>query len=244
MGLDSVEIVMRTEDEFSITLTDDEAGAVRTVDDLYRLVLSKLDLTPSCLSSKAFYRTRQALVASLQVPRRSIRPSSDLESLLPESTRKQRWQEIEERIDLAFPNLQYPARWRQRFFKLGAITAAILVLTCSTMVFRLFPGMVSALAIWVLAFVIWIILLSLINSTFQRYATSLKTELPTQTAGELSRLVLNANYEFFSPASTQNTATSKEYVWKKLVEIICDQLQVAPEEVVPRARFAEDLGVD
>jgi len=63
VGLDSVELVMRTEDEFCITLTDDEAGSVRTVDDLYRLVLSKLDLTPSCLSSKAFYRTRQALVA-------------------------------------------------------------------------------------------------------------------------------------------------------------------------------------
>ena len=26
MGMDSVEIVMRTEDEFCITLTDDEAG--------------------------------------------------------------------------------------------------------------------------------------------------------------------------------------------------------------------------
>jgi hypothetical protein len=46
MGLDAVEIVLRTEDLFAITLTDDEAAAVRTVGDFYRLICSKLDVTP------------------------------------------------------------------------------------------------------------------------------------------------------------------------------------------------------
>ena len=76
MGLDAVEIVMRTEDEFSISISDDEAGAAATVGDLYRVVLAKLDVTPGCLTSKAFYTTRRALVGSLGVPRRSIRPST------------------------------------------------------------------------------------------------------------------------------------------------------------------------
>ncbi len=31
MGMDAVEIVLRTEELFAITLTDDEASAVRTV---------------------------------------------------------------------------------------------------------------------------------------------------------------------------------------------------------------------
>jgi acyl carrier protein len=244
VGLDSVEIAMKTEDEFSITLTDDEAGTVRTVDDLYKLVLSKLDLTPSCLSSKAFYRTRQALTACIQVPRRSIRPSSDLESLLPESTRRQKWQEIAKCIDLEVPRLQYPARWRQRFFRFGALISALTVLASSTLASRGFPNVLSGLALWVPAFAAWVILFALINSVLQRYATRLQTELPCQTAGDLSRLVLTSNYEHFSPTATQNTTTSKEYVWKQLVDIICDQLQIAPEEVEPRAKFVEDLGVD
>jgi len=187
VGLDAVELVMRTEDEFSITLTDDEAGTVRTVDDLYQLVISKLDVTPSCLSSKAFYRTRQAL---------------------------------------------------------GAFLAALTVLACTTLVSHAFPGVISGLALWIPAFVTWIILFALINSVFQRYATRLQTELPCETAGDLSRLVLTSNFEHFSPTAAQSTAISKEYVWKKLVDIICDQLQVGREEVVPRATFAEDLGVD
>jgi acyl carrier protein len=43
MGLDIVELVLRTEQLYSITLPDDEAARVRTVADLYHLVCAKLD---------------------------------------------------------------------------------------------------------------------------------------------------------------------------------------------------------
>jgi hypothetical protein len=46
MGLDAVEIVLRTEDLFAITLSDEEAAAVRTVGDFYRLICTKLDVKP------------------------------------------------------------------------------------------------------------------------------------------------------------------------------------------------------
>jgi acyl carrier protein len=44
MGLDTVEIILRTEETFSITLPDQQCEQVRTVGDLYRLVLQKLSL--------------------------------------------------------------------------------------------------------------------------------------------------------------------------------------------------------
>ena len=44
MGLDTVEIVLRTEETFNVNLPDDECGKVVTVGDLYRLVLNKLEL--------------------------------------------------------------------------------------------------------------------------------------------------------------------------------------------------------
>lgn len=49
MGLDIVELIMRTEEVFSIDLPDAECEKVHTVGDLYRLVLDKLTLpyTPS-----------------------------------------------------------------------------------------------------------------------------------------------------------------------------------------------------
>jgi acyl carrier protein len=44
MGLDFVELVMRTEEVFSVELPDDQCESIRTVGDLYRLVLEKLAL--------------------------------------------------------------------------------------------------------------------------------------------------------------------------------------------------------
>ncbi len=44
MGLDIVEIVLRTEETFTVDLLDHECAQVLTVGDLYRLVLRKLDL--------------------------------------------------------------------------------------------------------------------------------------------------------------------------------------------------------
>jgi hypothetical protein len=46
MGLDAVEIILRTEELFVITVEDDEAAAVRTVGDFYNVICSKLNVTP------------------------------------------------------------------------------------------------------------------------------------------------------------------------------------------------------
>ncbi len=46
MGLDAVEIVLRTEELFVITIGDDEAAAVRTVGDFYNLICAKLNVSP------------------------------------------------------------------------------------------------------------------------------------------------------------------------------------------------------
>jgi hypothetical protein len=46
MGLDAVEIILRTEELYVITIGDDEAAAVRTVGDSYTLICSKLSVTP------------------------------------------------------------------------------------------------------------------------------------------------------------------------------------------------------
>ncbi len=44
MGLDTVELVLRAEELYATTFTDDEAGQVSTVGDFYRLICAKLDL--------------------------------------------------------------------------------------------------------------------------------------------------------------------------------------------------------
>ncbi len=51
MGLDAVEIVLRTEELFAIAINDEEGASVRTVGDFYKLICTKLNVVP--LSSPA-----------------------------------------------------------------------------------------------------------------------------------------------------------------------------------------------
>lgn len=46
MGLDAVELLLRTEELFAIALSDKEAADIRTVGDLYILICTKLNVTP------------------------------------------------------------------------------------------------------------------------------------------------------------------------------------------------------
>jgi hypothetical protein len=44
--MDSVEIVLRAEELFVIEISDEEAASVRTIGDFYRLICTKLDVSP------------------------------------------------------------------------------------------------------------------------------------------------------------------------------------------------------
>ena len=240
MGLDAVELVMRTEDEFSITVSDDEAATALTVGEFYRVVLAKLDVSPGCLTSKAFYTTRRALVDALGVPRRSIRPSTRLSPLLPDETRKEQWELIKCSLGLSMPGLRIHGDLKQDIYKRTFFFGSLLaILAC---IIGLSLGW-HGLVVFPLAFVLWIALaiasLPVVERlSIPRYAT----EFPADTAGELAQVVLSLNQDRFQPTNGTVEQTNED-VWHRLVDIICDQLQVAREEVVPNARFVDDLGV-
>jgi len=239
MGLDSVELVLRTEDEFGITFSDEEAAAAITVGELYDLVLSKIEATPGCLTSKAFYLTRRALMECFGAPRRSIRPSTQLEPFLPEETRRKLWGKLQEEISLRIPGLRLPDRHRQRFYTSGLVFGVLTTLLLIGL--ALYSG-VSGVVVSVLGFFGWIGVTVCCTKLIFRVNRSLELDLPADTAGELSRVVLSLNQEYFVDQQNKGILTS-DLVWEKLVDLICDQLQVGRDEVVPNAKFVDDLGV-
>ena len=83
MGLDGVEIVMELEDEFGITISDDEASRLQSVSEVVDCVYRRCDHRPrvSCVSAHTFYRLRRALVDLAGVGRRQVRTESALATL-------------------------------------------------------------------------------------------------------------------------------------------------------------------
>lgn len=94
-----------------------------------------------------------------------------------------------------------------------------------------------------IAFLIWIGAAIASMSVIERLSIPrAATELPADTAGELAQVVLSLNQDAFQTPRTTDKQTNED-VWRRLVDIICDQLQVGRDEVVPNARFVDDLDV-
>ena len=245
MGLDSVELVLRIEDEFGVSISDDEASVFRTVGDVYRLLLAKLDASPSCLSSRAFYNTRRAIVESLKLPRRSIRPSTSLDELIPEDTRIEKWGKIRLATPLRFPNLSHPKRWKVRFREISL--AVVAVPAIAALLYFLSNGtMTGVMGFFGLSavFALWLALSFALSGLLIRLTPRLAFDIPYRTVGDLAMGVLAMNYSAFEGPVSAGARPGREEIWTKLVDIFCDQLQIAPEEVVPDARIQDDLDAD
>lgn len=230
MGLDIVELVFAVEDAFGISITDEEASHTATVGQLHALVMSKLGPaeTPVCLTSAAFYRTRRALMETVPIPRREIRPSTPVEEVFPRRRRRELWPRFRRELALKLPELAHPG-WTMLSLLACAIAVAV--------VYPVTTGQpLSAAATWsLLAIPLW--------ALFLKLTASLATRLPDgmNTVGDLSRIVLALNHAHF--ARTQR-AWSPDEVWESLCRVIVEQTGVPRYKIAPEATFAGDLGLD
>ena len=106
MGLDAVEIVMGWEESFGIKISNEEAEKLRTPKHSIDLIKAKLmvaENTPfACLSARAFYRLRRAILASSAVKRADVSPKTRVRELLPRN-RETAWELV--RVESGFSEL-------------------------------------------------------------------------------------------------------------------------------------------
>lgn len=111
MGLDLVEIVVRTEDAFGIKIPDTDAALITTPRELADFVAAKVPLSdePSCLSQQAFYFLRERFQSHLSFSRQAFRPNTPLEKLVPKQNRKLIWAALQTEAGAnALPDLVRP----------------------------------------------------------------------------------------------------------------------------------------
>jgi len=111
MGLEAVEIVIAVEEEFDIAIEDDEASAVRTPNDLFDLIATKVKSShrSGCRSQKAFGIVRRRITEMTGVARSSVRPDCELEPLLAGGDIQAFWTSLNINLgDRALPRLDLP----------------------------------------------------------------------------------------------------------------------------------------
>ncbi|MCL2716733.1 MAG: hypothetical protein FWD68_19770 [Alphaproteobacteria bacterium] len=245
MGLEILELIFDVKRKFQVTLSEDDCKEAFSdggkVGDLYGVVLARLaaipgrlTTRPGCMTSKAFYRTRRALVSTLGIPRHAIRPSTGLGLLFPDDTRKEQWEKFRATLGLVVPSLRIVGNQRQ---KISGLTFGFVLHLAGF--FAILALLDWSVPVAIFTAVFWLFVsagITLVRLSKPKFAI----ELPVDTAGELARVVLSGNRDRFLPERTGGFA--REDVWHCLVDMICDVLDVEPHQVVPKARFVEDLG--
>jgi hypothetical protein len=235
MGLDYVELVLAIEERFQIQISDEEAASAGTVGDLYHVVLSKMEPVPGeqprrCFTSTAFYRLRRGLVDVLGCQRRTVRPSTRLEALLPWTRRRLLWKTLQRRTGLQAPGLCHSPRVRTAFLVVGMVSCIALAQVPSIDV--LAPGTFAFPAILGLAS----------GTVLARITRPLAVGLPrgVVTLGDLAKSMAALNYALLARDTGQG---DRRDVWDTLCALMAGKPGLARDEITPDARIAEDLRI-
>ncbi len=244
MGESQLVLIRLLEEEFSIYLPDDDLREVYTVGNLFNVLLRILKPTPDCLTSRAFYRIRRALTTVLGVPRRSLKPSTFLDDLFNEREIRHQWDSLSRESNLKLPSLRHTAIWKHWMQILSALLAFAVAVTSYRLLSH-FPlitldNFFVFTAFFVYGFVLWgVLYVGLLKATPFR-----RSVLPTLSAGELARVALSMNGSEFAGEATGTSVLTRDQVWMRLVDVLCEQMGYKPEDVVPSASIVVDLEID
>jgi acyl carrier protein len=244
MGLDGVELIMATEQEFGITITDDEAEKTITVGDLYALVQRKLSIIPlnQCASANAFYRMRRHLVEFLGIPRKSVTLDRKMDELVDRENRRERYKNMGSILGFSLPDLTRPA-WMEISMGTLGILSFIVIILCLIFSQRLIDDVYGKGQYWEGYLFIGSLVVFALVLLIYRVTEKLSIHFPGRcsTLRDMIGEITTMNYG--KPGIWNNKSQEKD-VRDKIKTLIIEQLGIAPEKVIPEAEFVKDLGVD
>jgi acyl carrier protein len=230
MGLQMVEIVLKTEHRFGVTLPDAECAKVRTVGDLGALVLSRLPAASgACPTARAFFTLRRELRKRTDAARHEIRPRTRLDALLKSGLRGH-WRALR-KVEPRLPRLRAT----------DAVDKALVAALCI--------GVVAAAAFiaatWVrhgplaAALALLLALVALVMLARLRQQVGWRVPPGVETVGDIARLI--APIEFARGSSDERRLTEQR-VLEEIRRLTAEVLGVPLDRVCVESEFAKDLG--
>lgn len=215
MGLDTVELVLAFEDEFGITIKNEDAEKLITPGAVADYVMSRVRTTTSdpCPSQAGFYRIRSMLIAEFSMPRKEIHPHSSLNRILNGNIREN-WESLRTALEADhFPQLE---RTKALFYTVVFAIPAVIV-TPMIIIGVTFSSI--AIAFCILAFIT--------NALSANRGTVLPSRIRTVA-------------DLIPYAGIWNRKT----VLAKVIKITSEQLGISIDKISENAHFVHDLGAD
>jgi hypothetical protein len=234
MGLDTVELVIRFEEAFAISIPDKVAETLTTPRKVTEYIISQVETSErqSCLTQQAFYFLREKFVRFLGLAPNDFRPSLELESLFPKEDRSARWNELRSQFDVnAIPVLERPRSLVHMLIAVTALTFLNVVMIAATQ-FGFGLGSAVALGLITAAVVAWL-------GEFLTRSMRLNFPKDYQTTGDLTKYLI-----LYSPhvLKRNHRTWTREQVAAVIRELIVDQTGVT--DFNEDSQFVRDMHLD
>jgi hypothetical protein len=228
MGIDTADLVLAIEASFGVELADDELARLRTLGDVHRVLVRRLQpyQPGACLSSAVFYRVRRALRDVFGVEGRDVAPAAPLDGLLPAEGRIEGWRRFHAAVGLpAVPALR-PPDWAG---------CGLALLTG----FLILAGVVCGLAGALLSGFLLLMPAVLMPWLAERATAPLADRLPSDctTVRGLVQTLLAFNYAFIAEAVHNSNPAE---LLESLRRVVGDWADADPGELTP-STLIQDL---
>jgi acyl carrier protein len=233
MGLDSVEILMKVEDTFSIKIPDQEAQQILTVGDFHNAVWRHVSGKHSslCQSQKLFYTLRRSFADKFEYPSKQLSPATSPDEIFPRMNRRQEYLQFSTDTHLDLPDLVLDRSWQTLLMSVGFASIIGGLLTSLTLI--LFFDYSN-----------WMLLLPVagivVTSLFSELLNHKRTEIGNATMREFTQQILALNYSKLA----KSTGTNRQEMELVINYIIADKAGLDLEEVTAEKKIGDDLGID
>lgn len=229
MGMDGVILMLEVEERFGISIRDDEAVELRTVGDLTQLVLARFEARRSlvCPTRTAFAGVRDDVRTLLAIPNLRLRPRQRIADVIPAAKRPELWRRLRERMNSEPPSLERPL----------IVKRLLLVASAALVALAFWPVTIDP-KILPLSFLLAFLGMFLLMVFTRPLCLSPPKKL--STFGDAARVI--ASVQIATRVESPDDPTT--WVPNVLRDIIAEVLGVKKEEVVPEARFIQDLKME
>jgi acyl carrier protein len=233
MGLDSMEILMKIENTFSIRIPDREAEQIITVGDFHEAVWHQLAgrYSNKCKSQGIFYKLRQASIETFSFPGNQFKLETCPEDVVPRNSRRREYSGFGRVTGLELPALRLTKGWNLVIMAF-AIAAIPITLVLSVILIIFFD-----LSNWLLLLpVAGMILTALLSYILEPK----RTVIGASSMRVFIQEILTLNYAKLAG----DTGTNRQEMEMVMNQIIADMAGLDLEAVTPPKKIGDDLGID